>query len=91
MSSSGKAGAPVDMMIPSSIILNYYISNPIVHICNVSDVNWMNDDRGWLGLLRRKKMLHSRHNLVRPGVYGRRKKYIGWIGCSWKRRVTGWR
>ena len=89
MSSLGIAGAPVDIMIPPSMIL-FYIGTTffIVLICNVSDVNWMNDDRGsgW-GLRRKKMLLHSRHSLVRPDVGNCRqeKKYIGWIGRSWRR------
>ena len=87
ISSLGIAGAPVDIMIPPSMILFYYISSTfiILLICNVSDVNWMNDDRGsgW-GLRRKKMLLHSRHSLVRPDVGNCRqeKKYIGWIGRS---------
>ena len=60
-SSLGKSGAPVDNMIPPSIL--HYIKIFLDLICNVSDVNWMNDDLGCWGL-RRKKMLHSKHNLV---------------------------
>ena len=92
MSSLGIAGAPVDIMIPPSMILFYYISSTLIVflICNVSDVNWMNDDRGWLGL--RRKKCYTPGTIWLDQVYMvDEKKYIGWIGCSWKRRVTGWR
>jgi len=50
-------------------MLLYYISTFTVHICNVSGINWMNDDRVWLGFAEEKNATQSDHNLVRPGAW----------------------